>query len=133
MAEFQKSEILEEIAKKVINEYDIFTVLRDGKCRIAFQYAKGEKKSGGKVVFADTERVKDKFKEFMPYDFVITFYEGNTFHLGDVQMEHLMYHELKHVGYDPEDEKFTVIPHDLEDFKDVIDKWGVDWISPQQD
>lgn len=129
MGAFQKSEILEDIAAKVINEYDIFENLRDGVCRIGYQYAEGTKTSQGRAVYADTERVRDKYKEFMPYDFIVTFYEGNTCNLGDDVMEHLMYHELKHVGFDREEEKFTIIPHDLEDFRDVIQKWGVDWIG----
>lgn len=40
-------------------------------------------------------------------------------------MEALIYHELLHIGIDGE--KYSVIPHDLEDFKAVIDRYGAHW------
>lgn len=132
MAEFVKSDELQLLAEAVVKKYANFNHLADGGCRIAFQYADNAKTSSGKIVYADTERVKEKYKAFMPYDFVITFYKGNTAGLTVEQMEHLMYHELKHVGYEPDERKFFIVPHDLEDFKDVVNKWGVDWIRSEE-
>ena len=74
-------------------------------------------------------KVSDKMKQFAAYDFVITFYQGNTHLLDDETMEHLMFHELLHVGYDPDNATFSIVPHDLEDFKEVIERWGVSWIN----
>ena len=124
MSNYIKNEELEKIAAKVISENDCFSNLNN--VRIAYQYADGKKTNAGKTVYADTEKVKDKYKEFMPYDFVITFYEGNTCNLTPEKMEHLMFHELKHVGVDGS--RFYLVPHDIEDFRVVIDQWGIDWI-----
>lgn len=128
MAEYFESDELRELADKVIDENQRFSHLKDKRCRIAFQYSSDAKHSGGKTVYADTEKVKDKYKKFMPYDFVITFYGGNTDGITEESMYKLMYHELNHVGFDPDDEKYSILPHDIEDFTDVVDKWGVRWM-----
>lgn len=46
------------------------------------------------------------------------------------QLEILLFHELLHIGIEPADdggENYSIIPHDMEDFKIVIDKYGTDW------
>ena len=49
--------------------------------------------------------------------------------MSDEQMEILLYHELLHVGMDDtgEEVKYIVNPHDVEDFRAVIDRYGIDW------
>ena len=127
MTTYEQSERLAKIAAKVIAEHDNLNHLDDPECRIAYQTSDQAKKSNGKIVYADTERVKDKYKALMPYDFVITFYWPNCENLTEDKLEKLMYHELRHVGFTG-DGTFTIIPHDVEDFRDVLDKWGFDWI-----
>lgn len=128
MGKYEKSEELEKLAAKVIAENEIFGHLSSDDCRIAFQECESTKTNSGKTVYADTERVKDKLKALLPYDFIITFYKDGM-ELSVEMKERLMYHELKHVGFEPEEKKFSIIPHDVEDFKDMIEKWGVDWIA----
>ena len=41
-------------------------------------------------------------------------------------MKVLMIHELKHIGFEP-GKPFTIIPHDVEDFKEIIETYGMDW------
>lgn len=127
MTTYEPSERLSKIATKVIRDCDRLKHLDDPRCRIAYQTSDQAKKSGNKIIYADTERVKGKYKALMPYDFVITFYWPNCENLTEEKLEKLMYHELRHVGFDG-DCKFTIIPHDVEDFRDVIDRWGIDWI-----
>lgn len=45
------------------------------------------------------------------------------------QLEILMWHELKHCGID--DEKPYIVPHDLEDFKEIVDIYGPYWAEPK--
>ena len=123
---FEKDEHLEELGRHVIESNDCFRNLRSELCRIAYQKTSAEKKSNGKVVYADTEKVKDKLKGILPYDFIITFY-GSTKQMTDEKLEKLMYHELHHVGFS--DGKYYIVPHDVEDFKEVIDLWGINWIQ----
>ena len=122
---------LERLGEKVIAKYPELNILGDTDCRIAYQYCDKAKRSNGCEVYADTILVNDKLKQFINIDFLITFYMGNTEALDEDRMEILMYHELCHVGYDPGKEgadRFRIIPHDVEDFKAVINKWGIDWV-----
>ncbi len=130
MGRYEKSAELAQIAEKVITENAVFTPLMGG-CRIAYQTCENSKTGNGKVIYADTERVKDKLKALLPYDFIVTFYADGTA-LSDEIKERLMYHELRHIGFDAESERYYIVPHDLEDFKDVIEKWGVDWIAESE-
>ena len=46
------------------------------------------------------------------------------------QMRILLFHELLHIGIEfTEDgqEKYSIKPHDYEDFKIIIDRYGTDW------
>ena len=89
------------------------------------------KTHNGKTKYADTEKVNEMFKTLMPYDFVITFYQDAA-ELDDKIKEILMYHELKHVGFDPDNLRYYIIPHDIEDFVDVLKKYGYDWITQEE-
>lgn len=59
-----------------------------------------EKKKDRKTVFADCEKIQDKYKWAIPYDFAITVYYKNTIGFSEKQMEILIFHELLHVGID---------------------------------
>ena len=39
----------------------------------------------------------------------------------------MVYHELLHVGFNGEDEPMSIVPHDIEDFRKVIDMFGSHW------
>ena len=128
MAKYTRSSMLGEIANGLIHEMDEFKHLDNPNLRIAYQFSDQEKSGRDKIIYADVEKVKDKYKAFMPYEFVVTFYLPNVEGLDNEHLCRLMYHELKHIGFDGDD-KFWTIPHNLEDFRECIDKWGVDWIS----
>lgn len=131
MAKFEVSESLRDMAAKVIAENESLLHLETELDRILFMYSDQNKTSKGKTVYADTEVIKEKFREVMAYDFVITFYKPPTQFLSDEKMERIMYHELRHVGIDYEGEddvKLYIVPHDVEDFRDMINTWGIDWL-----
>lgn len=118
---------LQEMADSLIEEKNEFNALT--ACNIGFLYSDKEKKSKGRRVFADTEKLNDKMKLLTGYDFIITFYLPNLERVSDRAKEIVMFHELKHCGYDVEDGSCYLIPHDLEDFKEIIDEYGSDWIK----
>lgn len=117
---------LKDIAFNIIKDKDELRHLTE--CNIGFLYSDKEKKSKGRLVFADTEKVNDKMKLLTGYDFIITFYRPNIKDISARALEILMYHELKHVGFDVSDGSCYIIPHDLEDFKEIVDDFGSDWI-----
>lgn len=73
------------------------------------------------------EKVAEKYKWGIPCDFTITIFEPNIVGFTEEQIKILLFHELLHVGYDPEGERLYVKPHDLEDFKLIINEFGTDW------
>jgi hypothetical protein len=133
MAKYEVSESLRDIAEKVIEENENLRHLAFELDRILFMYSDKNKISRGKTVYADTELVKPKYREVMTYDFIITVYKPPTQYLSDEQMERLMYHELRHVGVEytgdgEDDVKLSIVPHDVEDFREIINSWGIDWL-----
>lgn len=84
-----------------------------------------EKKSNGKLIFGQTEKIADKYKWGIPCDFTITIFDPNVAYWTEEQMKILMLHELLHVGVDGD--RLYIRPHDLEDFKSIIAEYGVDW------
>lgn len=127
MATYKQSDKLRELGTKVIKANDRFQHLDSQDCRIAYQYSSDAKTSKDRLVYADTETVKEKLKGLIPFDFIITFYEPNCQALSEEKMELLMYHELCHVGFKGLG-KYSIIPHDVEDFRVMIETWGLDWI-----
>lgn len=101
-------------------------------CRIAWIASDKAKKSRGKVVFAETKKFdKEKLSWLteQKYDFTITVYEPNCvdFYFDDKKLAILLEHELMHVGYDIDTEECFLIPHDAEEFKEIIRQYGIDW------
>jgi len=118
---------LKKLADKVIAEHnDMFEYLSG--CNIAFMVSDKPKASKGKKVYADTEKVKDKYKLLTDVDFIITYY-ADTEDISETAREILMLHELMHIGYDVEQEKYYIVPHDFEDFLYIVNEYGIDWID----
>ena len=59
------------------------------------------------------------------YEFVIQMNHEVWQTLTDIQREALTFHELKHVGYNPATDKYSIIDHDLEEFASVIKRYGM--------
>lgn len=124
---YEASDELEELALDVMAENTDVCGLANPELRIVYLYSDKEKFKNGKYVFADTEKISDKVKTLVHVDFIITFYSKACEALDSEQMKILMHHELKHVGYDPDSGKCKIIPHDIEDFRDIIETHGMDW------
>ena len=88
------------------------------------------KTSKGKLVFGQCEKVADKYKWGIPADFTITVFEPNVEKFTDDQIRTLLHHELLHVGIDKKadgSESYSIVDHDIEDFKLILDKYGTGW------
>jgi len=120
------SEEYTKIGHDLIEEMPELADLKNADVQIVFLASDHNKKSGGKLVFGQCEKVPDKYKWGIPCDFTITIFEPNVVMFNEEQLKILIFHELLHVGIE-EDSKFTVKPHDLEDFKVIIQKYGINW------
>ena len=115
------SEKYEEVGQKIISE--LFPNLSD--VRIAWLSSDKEKKSNGRIIFAECAKVPERFEWCCHYDFTITVFEPNVERFTDEQIKILLEHEIMHIGADKE--KFYVVPHDVEEFMGIIQKYGLDW------
>lgn len=97
--------------------------------RIVWLESDKEKKKERKTVFAECIKVQEKYEWCCPYDFMIVVYEPNVALFSEKQIEILLEHELKHVGVSDDgiEASYYVVPHDIEEFREIIDKYGIDW------
>jgi len=122
--EAEVSQELRRLGDKIIKHFPEFAFIKELDIKIGYVISQ-QRKSGEKTTYADCRKIQDVFKAWLPYDFIITFYERNTGFLNNSQLKILMYHELKHIGIGMRGLKLE--PHDIEDFRDILDKYGLDW------
>ncbi|MCQ2369253.1 MAG: hypothetical protein MJ007_02115 [Paludibacteraceae bacterium] len=122
----ERSTKYKRIAEKVI-QLPEFDDIRD--VRIAYLASDEEKKKNYKTVFADCTKVSPRYSWCCKYDFFITVYEPNVLELDRKQLEILMIHELHHVGIntDGQEPSYYVVPHDIEEFDSIIERYGLHW------
>ena len=126
----EKSALFEEMAQELINTAPELAYIKNSQVRIIYLVSNQAKKSGAKIVHGECEKIPAKYRWAIPADFSITLFTPNNEYMNDRQLEILLFHELLHVGIEPADngeESYSIVPHDLEDFKVVIDKFGTDW------
>lgn len=130
---FESSEEYTQLGWEVVANTESLQHLRDDDVRIGFMRSEKKKKSGGKVVNGECFKVQELYKEFCPYDFLIVLYEPNIEHMNEDQIKILLEHELMHVGVDGsgDDVRYSIVPHDYDDFKDITRKYGVDWAAQE--
>ena len=127
------SEELKELAEEVINEREDLKHIIESGVRIGYMTSNKKKKSHGMIVQGDCEKVKPKNMKFIPFDFIITFYEPHVQFLDADKMRLLMYHELLHVGAERSEAgelRTWVRPHNIQDFREIVDVHGLDWSEP---
>ena len=113
----------------LINNEPGLAYIKNSGATVCFLTSSMEKKSKRRVVFAECEKIPSKYRWAIPCDFTITVFEPNVERLTDEQLRILMLHELMHIGIDEDgnEEQFYIVGHDIEDFRDIIDRYGLDW------
>lgn len=122
----EKSKELKMLGRAVLKDRPDLAWINEARIRIAYAMSSKEKMSSGRMVYAECHKVKPLYQAFIPYDFIIVFYEPHTMLMTEEQKEILMYHELLHVGMD-ENGTMKIQPHDIEDFRTILDEYGMDW------
>lgn len=116
------SEYFTQMAEDLIETEDKLSYLRQAPITIVYLESPHKKKSKGNIVHGLCEKVQEKNKWGIPADFTITIFEPNVVGMSEEQLRILLFHELLHIGED-----YQLAPHDLEDFRYIIDRYGVDW------
>ncbi|HOM43373.1 MAG TPA: putative metallopeptidase [Bacillota bacterium] len=115
----------EEIANKIIDRYPEFDFIKSMDIKIGFICSYETKMKDGKATLGTCEKVSEKYKAYLPYDYIITIYKSNAYYLNNNQYKLLIYHELKHITVGMRG--LAVRPHDIEDFADILRDFGLDW------
>ena len=119
-----------EIARDLIETEDALVDISNSQATIMYLSSEHRKMGDGKVIFAQCEKVADKYKWGIQCDFTITVFEPNVEGFTEDQLRILLFHELLHVGIrfnEDGTETYSIQPHDLEDFKLIIDRYGTEW------
>lgn len=119
-----------EIAADLIKTEEALAYIANSNATIVYLSSEHKKTQDGKTVLGQCEKVAEKYKWGIPADFTITLFEPNLAGMTDEQKKIVLFHELLHVGIEfngDGSESYSIIPHDLEDFKLIIDKFGTDW------
>lgn len=130
MEKREQSPYFESMANVLINNTPELSYIKNSQVKIVYLVSSQAKKSGAKMVHGECEKIPAKYKWAINADFSITLFTPNNVHMTEKQLEILLFHELLHIGIEPADdggENYSIVPHDLEDFKKVIDKYGTDW------
>lgn len=124
-----ESDEYQELAEEVIDEHEELHWLKCADVRIDYISSVKKRKSKGKPVLGECQLVKEIYKLYCPYDFLIIIYEPNIEGLSLNQIKILLYHELLHVGVSEisGEPQYSINPHEVEDFRAIINKYGVDW------
>ena len=121
-----------EIGARLIESEDALIDIRNSQATIVYLSSDYEKTDKGRIVYGQCERVADKYKWGIPADFTITLFEPNIEGKSNEAIRRIILHELLHVGIEFKDdgtEAYSINPHDIEDFKMLIDRWGTDWVE----
>lgn len=124
------SERYAKLALALIENDPMLAHIAESKATICYLSSDYAKRSKGRAVKGECEKVADKNKWAIPCDFTITIYEPNCEGMSDELVSRVLFHELLHVGIDVDEdgcEKYSIRPHDLEDFREVLARWGIDW------
>ena len=130
----EQSEHYAVLAWQVFEEHRDVGWIPGAGISIGYLESDKPKKKNGRACFAECVKVKELYKPYCPHDFLIVVYGPNVVGMTVEQQKILLYHELLHVGMkdDGEEVKYIVNPHDVEDFRVIIDRYGIDWAKPSR-
>lgn len=126
----QVNENYAKIGAELIDTEDALIDIKNSQATIVYLSSTHEKKEKGKFILGQCEKVADKYKWGIPADFTITLFEPNIEGKSDEAIRRIILHELLHVKVEFNQdgtETYSVNPHDIEDFKLLIDRYGTDW------
>ena len=119
-----------EIGMELIQTEESLLDIKNSDITIVYLSSDAKKIEKGNAVLGQCEKIADKYKWGMPCDMTITIFEPNIVGFTEEQIKILIFHELLHVGIGcnkDNSESYFVKPHDLEDFKEIINRFGTDW------
>ena len=129
----EQSERYARIGMEVLRTSPELASLCASDATIGFLSSTAAKRSDGRPVLGECERIKDKYRWAIPYDFTVTIFEPNVQDIPSWDEAHLrvlLLHELMHAGVSIDrdgNEVYSIVPHDVEDFRAILERHGLDW------
>lgn len=114
-----------ELAEQLIESESELHFIKSMRIKIVYLESDEEKKANGKLILGQCEKIANKNKWAIPYDFSITVYTPNIEGFDDERLKILLHHELLHIGFP--NGILGCVPHDVDEFKVIIQKYGLDW------
>ena len=129
MTKLKLTEEYNDALSSLLKEEPALEYILKNEISVGIIASEAAKKNGGHLVCAECRKTSELCRLFAPYDFIITVYEPNCEGMTDAQIRTLLFHELLHIGVEEKDDDIRTFTkaHDLEDFKIIIDRFGVDW------
>lgn len=125
LPDYEVADDLKELGEKIVNIMPELHVIRDYDVRIGYVRSYEAKKDKGRQINADCRKVNGTYTAYLPFDFIVTFYEPNIYHMSENQRQILMLHELRHIGIG--ERGLRIENHDIEDFRDILERFGIEW------
>lgn len=118
-----------ELGQELIDEDPALNDVRASGVRVAFLRSELEKKTRTSLIYGQCEKVPDKYRWAVPFDFTVTVFAPNVERFTLEQLKILLLHELLHIGVEEDGNEydFYVREHDIEDFNEIIDRYGTGW------
>lgn len=129
--DYEVADDLKELGNKVVAAMPELYIIRDFDVKIGYVRSFEAKRDKGRFINADCRKVNGTYTAYLPFDFIITFYEPNVYHMTENQKKILMLHELRHIGMG--EKGLRIEPHDVEDFRDILYRFGIEWNGFDQD
>lgn len=129
MEHCEQSEAYAEIGEELIRTVPSLQWIHESEISVGYLVSDLKKTSNGKTVFGECRKVPAWAAPFIPHDFLIIVYDVNCMLFTPEQIRTLLHHELLHIGMSEKGAQpvYRVVPHDIEDFREIVDKYGLDW------
>ncbi|KLU66740.1 hypothetical protein DEAC_c14080 [Desulfosporosinus acididurans] len=131
LIDYEVADDLKTMGEKVINAMPELSFIKEYGVRIGYVRSYEAKRDKGRQVNANCRKVNGTYTAYLPFDFIVTFFEPNIYYMSDNQKKILMLHELRHIGIG--ERGLRLENHDVEDFKSILDRFGIDWSGFDQE
>jgi hypothetical protein len=131
ITDYEVADDLRTLGENIINVMPELHIIKDYDVKIGYVRSYEAKKDKGRQINADCRKVNGTYTAYLPFDFIVTFYEPNVYHMTENQKKILMLHELRHIGIG--ERGFRLENHDIEDFTNILTRFGIDWSGFNQE
>lgn len=118
-----------DIVREIVEEHEP----QLSELSLAVLFWKESPQKGGKFVLGQAKKVTKEYQALgFDHDFIIFLSMPQFYNMDEQQQRALIHHELMHCGYDDEDEKAYIVPHDFEEFDKILKLYGFWWPTAER-